>query len=49
MFSELVNQMKTNEGITEQLKTDNQMEWVRRMNDIRHRSTEIINHELIYA
>ena len=49
MFSELVNQMKTNEGITEQLKIDNQMEWVRRMNNIRHRATEIINHELIYA
>lgn len=49
MFSELVNQMKTNEGITEQLKIDNQMEWVRRMNSIRHRATEIINHELIYA
>ena len=49
MFSELVNQMKTNEGITEQLKADNQLEWVRRMNNIRHRATEIINHELIYA
>ena len=49
MFSELVNQMKTHEGITEQLKADNQMEWVRRMNNIRHRATEIINHELIYA
>ena len=46
---ELVNQMKTNEGITEQLKADNQMEWVRRMNNIRHRATEIINYELIYA
>ena len=49
MFSELVNQMKTNEGITEQLKADNQLEWVRRMNNIRHRATEIINHELIYT
>lgn len=49
MFSELVNQMKTREGITEQLKADNQMEWVRRMNNIRHRATEIINHELIYT
>ena len=49
MFSELVNQMKTNEGITEQLKADNQMEWVRRMNNIRHRATEIVNHELIYT
>ena len=49
LFSELVNQMKANEGITEQLKVDDQMEWVRRMNNIRHRATEIINHELIYA
>ena len=49
MFFELVNQMKTNEGITEQLKADDQMEWVRRMNNIRHRATEIINHELIYT
>ena len=49
MFSELVTQMKTREGITEQLKADNQMEWVRRMNKIRHRATEIINHELIYT
>ena len=49
MFSELVNQMKTNEGITEQLKADNQLEWVRRMNNIRHRANEIIYNELIYA
>ena len=41
--------MKTREGITEQLKIDNQLEWVRRMNSIRHRATEIINHELIYT
>ena len=49
MFSELTNQMKTLEGITEQLKIDNQMEWVRRMNNIRHRATEIVNNELIYV
>ena len=49
MFSELVNQMKTNEGITEQLKAENQMEWVRRMNNIRHRATEIVNNKLIYT
>ena len=49
MFSTLVNQMKTREGITEQLKAENQLEWVRRMNNIRHRATEIINHELIYT
>lgn len=49
MFSELVNQMKTNEGITEQLKAENQLEWVRRMNNIRHRANEIIYNELIYT
>ena len=49
MFSELVNHMKTREGITEQLKAQNQMEWVRRMNNIRQRATEIVNHELIYV
>ena len=49
MFSELVNQMKICEGITEQLKADNQLEWVRRMNNIRQRANEIIYKELIYA
>ena len=48
MFSELVNQMKIREGITEQLKADNQLEWVRRMNNIRSRANEIIYKELIY-
>ena len=49
MFSELVNQMKISEGITEQLKADNQMEWIRRMNNIRSRANEIIYNELIYT
>ena len=49
MFSELVNQMKTNEGITEQLKAENQLEWIRRMNNIRSRANEIIYNELIYT
>ena len=49
MFSELTNQMKSREGITEQLKAQNQLEWVRRMNNIRHRATEIVNQELIYT
>ena len=49
MFSELVNQMKIREGITEQLKSDNRLEWVRRMNNIRSRANEIIYNELIYA
>ena len=49
MFSELVNQMKLREGITEQLKAENQLEWVRRMNNIRSRANEIIYNELIYT
>ena len=37
-----------NEGITEQLKANNQMQWVGQMNNIRCRVTEIVNSELIY-
>ena len=48
MFSRLVEQMKVNEGITEQLKADNQMEWVARMNNIEARVREFVNTELIY-
>ena len=46
MFSRLVKQMAEREGITEQLKAENQMEWVGRMNNIRSRATEIVNSEL---
>ena len=49
MFSQLVKQMAEREGVTEQLKADNQMEWVGRMNSIRQRVTEIVNSELIYT
>ena len=45
MFSRLVEQMKVNEGITEQLKADNQMEWVTRMSNIETRAREIISNE----
>ena len=44
----LVKQMAEREGVTEQLKADNQMEWVARMNNIRSRATEIVNHDIIY-
>lgn len=47
MFSELVKQFAYRDGITEHLKADNQMEWVRRMNNIRQRAIEIVNKELI--
>lgn len=49
MFFRLVEQMKTNEGITEQLKEDNQIEWVTRMNNIESRAREIVFQELIYV
>lgn len=45
----LVEQMKRAEGITEQLKSENAMEWVRKMNNIRHRAEEIVYSEIIYA
>ena len=48
MFLRLVDEMAKREGITEQLKAANQMEWVRRMNNIQNRATEIVNAELIY-
>ena len=49
MFLRLVKQMAEAEGVTEQLKADNQMKWVGRMNNIRNRAMEIVNSELIYA
>lgn len=49
MFSRLVEQIKVNEGITEQLKADNQMEWVARMDNIEARSREIVDYELIFT
>ena len=48
MFSQLIKQMAVLEGVTEQLKADNQMEWVARMNNIRQRATEVVNSEMIY-
>ena len=49
MFFRLVKQLAEKEGITEQLKAENQMLWVARMNNIRNRATEIVNAELIYS
>ncbi len=48
MFLLLVEQMAEREGVTEQLKAENQMEWVGRMNNIRSRAAEIVNANLIY-
>ena len=49
MFDTLISQYKTAEGITEQLKATNQMEWIGRMNNIKNQVNEIINTELIFA
>lgn len=49
LFFRVVKQLSEKEGITEQLKAENQMLWVQRMNNIRNRVTEIVNTELIYT
>ena len=49
MFERLVKQMAEREGVTEQLKAANSMEWVRKLNSIRNRAVEITSSELIYA
>ncbi len=48
MFSQLVKQIADCEEVTEHLKEYNQLEWVRKMNDIQNRVTEIVNVDLIY-
>ncbi len=48
MFFRLVEQMAEREGVTEQLKANNQMKWVARMNNIQSRAAEIVNHDIIY-
>ena len=45
----LVKQMAEREGVTEELKAQDQMLWVQRMNNSRDRATELVNHELIYV
>ena len=49
MFDSLVEQMKATEGVTEQLKEENQLKWVCRMSNIEARAREIICNELIYT
>ena len=49
MFELLMKQYAEIEGITEQLKAENQMDWVSKMNNIRDRINEIIYKELIYV
>ena len=47
-FNRLVKQVAEREGVTEELKAENQMLWVQKMNNIRQRTTEFVNAELIY-
>ena len=49
MFFQLVTQMAEREGITEQIKAENQMNWVEMMNNIQFCAREIVNEELIFA
>ena len=48
-FDLLIEQMAKQEGVTEQLKAQNQMLWVRRMNSIRARAEEIVREEIIFV
>ena len=48
LFEKIVEQMKQAQGITEQLKAENQMEWVARMNNIQSCAREIVDKEMIY-
>ena len=49
MFDTLISQMMKTENITEQLKIQNQLEWVQRMNSIQERASDIVCNELIYV
>ena len=49
MFQSLVNAISEQENVTEKLKADDPMEWVKKMNNIRNRAAEIVNSELIFV
>lgn len=49
MYDRLVNQLKEQQGITEQLKADDMMAWVQAMNNISNQAREIVNNEVIYT
>ncbi|MEE1170911.1 MAG: TnpV protein [Ruminococcus sp.] len=48
MFDRLVKEFAKQEGVTEKLKTENQMLWVQKINNIRNQAEKILNNELIY-
>ena len=49
LFSRLVKEYAEKEGVNEQLKSADQMAWVRRMNNIRERATEVVNSEVVFV
>ena len=49
MEQQIISQLAQQEGVTEQLKAEKQMEWVAKMNNIRNRVDEIVLNELIFA
>jgi len=49
MFDRLVKELSEKENITEKLKVDAPMEWVRKVNNIRSHAMEIVNHDVIYV
>lgn len=49
MYDTLIKQLAENEGITEQLKAENQMLWIQLMNNIANRARDIVNAEIIFT
>ncbi len=49
MMDRLVERMAKSEGVTEQLKSDDWLLWIQKMNSIRNRAEEIVLHDLIYS
>ena len=49
LFLRLVEQYADTEGVTEALKADDPMAWVRKMNGIRHRANEVVMQEIVYG
>ncbi|MBE6747497.1 MAG: TnpV protein [Ruminococcaceae bacterium] len=49
MYDLLIQQMKKAEGVTEELKEQDQLEWIQRMGNIQQRANEVVCSELIYS
>ncbi len=48
MYDDLIHQLAEKQGITEQLKAENQMMWIQIMNNISNQARELVNNEIIY-